>query len=136
MTHTPTPSPRRPASRRPSRSLPRRLALAACLASQVLWPCVSAIPALAAPAAPAPNAERIRQAELDQARIKAQTQRVAGELDAILAEFNNAGLGTGEDARVLNAIRTHLNKLSADDMAKVVELLQGARAGGGLNDVA
>src|SRR3954454_3313703 len=124
MTRTPHPS-SRTSSRRPSRSLPRRLAPAACLATQALWPCASVF---AVPAAPPTNTERIRQAELDQARIKAQTQRVATELNVILAEFENAGLGNGEDARVLRAIRGHLDKLSADDMAKVVQLLQGARA--------
>src|SRR2546425_2261534 len=76
-----------------------------------------------------PNAaDTILQREvLKQQQIKATTKRVGDQLDAIAAEFDRNGI-SGEDVKLLRAIRGVLDKLSEKDMAKVLDYLQQSRA--------
>jgi hypothetical protein len=61
--------------------------------------------------------------------IRTQTQRIGEELGAIIGEFENNGLGEGEDVKVLRAIKNVLGKLSDKEMARVIDLLGSARGG-------
>src|SRR6266496_789825 len=69
----------------------------------------------------------LRQELFKQQQIKATTKRVGDQLEAIIAEFERNGI-SGEDVKVLRAIRGVLDKLSEKDMAKVLEYLQQSRA--------
>ena len=109
----------------------RTLALAATLASQAFF---IAAPALTSPAAGAPTAQqpldqRVRESERKQQMIRTQTTRIGEELGAIIGEFENNGLGEGEDVKVLRAIKNVLGKLSDKEMARVIDLLGSARGG-------
>ena len=52
---------------------------------------------------------------------------MAEQLDGVVGEFRDNGLGDGEDVRTLTAVRDVLGRLSADDMTRVAELLRRAR---------
>ena len=81
-----------------------------------------------AQAAELPPPGNYLQAEVNkQQQIRATTSRVGAQLEAIIAEFDRNGI-TGEDVKVLQAIRGVLDKLSEKDMAKVLEFLQQSRA--------
>src|SRR5690349_4512560 len=67
------------------------------------------------------------QQELKQQQIRNTTKRVGDQLEAIIGEFDRNGI-TGEDVKVLRAIRGVLDKLSEKDMARVIEFLQQSRA--------
>src|ERR1041384_4652788 len=69
----------------------------------------------------------LRQELLKQQQIKTTTKRVGDQLEAIIAEFDRNGI-SGEDVKVLHAIRGVLDKLSEKDMAKVLDYLQQSRA--------
>src|SRR3954471_5894432 len=71
--------------------------------------------------------DQIRAGEAKQTQIKAQTQNVALQLGAIIDEFRRNGLD-GQDVEVLEAIRRVLGKLSDQEMKKVIDALQEARA--------
>src|SRR3954471_5493775 len=71
--------------------------------------------------------EQIRAGEARQTQIKAQTQQVAAQLQSIIEEFKRNGLD-GQDVEVLEAIRRVLGKLSDQEMKKVSDALQEARA--------
>ncbi len=86
-----------------------------------------ALVATAAP--PASRHERILQQELRQQQIQRTTQRVAEQLNGVINEFERNGI-TGEDVKVLRAIRMVLGRLSEKEMAQVVTLLQGAQKSG------
>jgi len=101
----------------------RTLALAAALASQALW---GVVPAFAAPSA-APVDQRVRESERKQQMIRTSTQRLGDDLASIVTEFENNGMGDGEDVKVLRAIKSVLGKLSDKEMARVIELLGSAR---------
>src|SRR5688572_221469 len=77
-------------------------------------------------AAPAQPPDRILQQEVKQQQLKSTTQKVAGQLAAIIDEFQRNGI-EGEDVKVLRAIGGVLGKLSENDMERVVSLLQQAR---------
>src|SRR3954470_25063499 len=102
----------------------RLVAIAASLASQAIW---VAQPANSAPTAPID--QRVRDTERKQQMIRTQTQRLGEDLTAIITEFENNGMGEGEDVKVLRAIKGVLGKLSDKEMARVIELLGSARAG-------
>src|SRR5688500_11133348 len=83
--------------------------------------------ALTIPAfAQAPRNDRLLQSELKQQQIQRTTQRVGDQLSAIIGEFERNGIA-GEDVKVLRAIHMVLNRLSEQDMAQVVTLLQQAQ---------
>ena len=82
------------------------------------------LPARLALAAPV---ESFLQQELKQQQLKATTERVGRQLDAIVDEFNRNGIA-GQDVTVLRTIRNVLGTLSETDMKLVVEYLQSARA--------
>jgi hypothetical protein len=103
----------------------RLVAIAATLASQAAW---LVQPAISAPTAP-PIDQRVRDTERKQQMIRTQTQRLGEDLTSIITEFENNGMGDGEDVKVLRAIKGVLGRLSDKDMARVVELLGAARAG-------
>src|SRR5437667_968200 len=75
---------------------------------------------------PAPASDRILQQELKQQQIRAATQKVGEQLAAIITEFERNQI-SGEDVKVLQAIRSVLGKLSAEEMEKVISLLREAR---------
>src|SRR3954471_8100678 len=74
----------------------------------------------------APPSERLLQQELKQQQLRTTTQRVGEQLGSILAEFERNGI-SGEDVKVLRAIRGVLGKLTEKDTEKVVQLLQQTR---------
>src|SRR5437764_13155100 len=98
-----------------------KLTLGVALASQAMT-----IVCLAAPSAPALD-QRVRESERKQQIIRTQTQRIGEELTSIITEFENNGMGEGEDVKVLRAIKNVLGKLSDKEMARVIELLGAAR---------
>ena len=84
--------------------------------------------AVDAPAASSTPANTYLQSEVTkQQQIRATTSRVGTQLETIIAEFARNGI-SGEDVKVLHAIRGVLDKLSEKDMAKVIEFLQQSRA--------
>ncbi|HKX61565.1 MAG TPA: hypothetical protein VJS65_06970, partial [Verrucomicrobiae bacterium] len=87
-------------------------------------------PSPASPSAPGAGIDPLVQQEQKQQQLKATTKRVGDQLEIIIAEFDRNGIA-GEDVKVLRAIRSVLDKLSEQDMARVVEFLQRARSGGG-----
>jgi len=87
-------------------------------------------PSPASPTAPGAGTDPLVQQEQKQQQLKATTKRVGDQLEIIIAEFDRNGIA-GEDVKVLRAIRSVLDKLSEQDMARVVEFLQKARTGGG-----
>ncbi len=62
-----------------------------------------------------------------QQQIKTTTKRVGDQLEGVLGEFDRNGI-TGEDVKVLRAIRSVLDRLSEKEMAAVIEFLQQSRA--------
>src|SRR5262245_29542847 len=68
----------------------------------------------------------ILQQELKQQQIKNTTQRVGDQLSAIISEFDRNAI-SGEDVKVLRAIRGVLGTLSEQDMKLVLEYLQRSR---------
>lgn len=90
-----------------------------------VWISVVLFPVLTL-AAPAP-ADRMLQQEQKQQQLKTTTQRVAGQLNAIIEEFQRNAI-EGEDVKVLRAIGGVLGRLSEKDMEKVIAFLQQARA--------
>src|SRR5687767_14329076 len=91
------------------------------LAAAILALFIPTQPVFAAPAEP------FLQHELKQQQLKAITERVGQQLDAIVDEFNRNGIA-GQDVTVLRTIRNVLGTLSEKDMQLVVEYLQSARA--------
>ena len=80
--------------------------------------------------APLPASERILQQELKQQQIRAATQKVGEQLAAIITEFERNQI-SGEDVKVLQAIRSVLGKLSAEEMEKEINLLREERTANG-----
>ena len=78
------------------------------------------------PTPPAP-ADSILQQELKQQQIKTTTRRVGEQLEVIVGEFERNGI-QGEDVKVLKAIRSVLDRLTQQDMEKVISFLQQTRA--------
>ena len=77
-------------------------------------------------AQPAAPAEPLLQQEAKQQQIKNTTQRVADQLSAIIAEFDRNVI-SGEDVKVLRAIRGVLGTLSEQEMKLVIEYWKVAR---------
>src|SRR5688572_7896791 len=71
--------------------------------------------------------EPLLQQEVKQQQLKATTDRVGLQLDAIIDEFHRNGIA-GQDVTVLRTIRNVLGTLSETDMQLVVQYLQNARA--------
>ena len=59
-----------------------------------------------------PRGDRLLQSELKQQQIQRTTQRVGDQLSSIIEEFERNGI-TGEDVKVLRAIRLVLGRLDA-----------------------
>ncbi len=77
---------------------------------------------------PAPIPTAISAQDLaKQQQIKTTTKRVGDQLEGVLAEFDRNGI-TGEDVKVLGAIRGVLDRLSEKDMATVLEYLRQSHA--------
>src|ERR1043166_3664192 len=96
-----------------------------CAACLVL----ASLPTFAAEPNPQPvtaPSDRFLQQEQKQQQIRNTTQRVGEQLGAIIAEFDRNGI-SGEDVKVLRAIRSVLGKLTEKDMEKVLQLLQQSR---------
>ncbi|MFA6542831.1 MAG: hypothetical protein WCS99_00295 [Limisphaerales bacterium] len=81
---------------------------------------------VAARAEPGASGEKLIQQEVRQEQIKATTARVGAQLGAVIGEYERNGLA-GDDVVVLKSIRGVLDKLSVQDIARVVTLLQQAR---------
>ena len=73
-----------------------------------------------------PRGDRLLQSELKQQQIQRTTQRVGDQLSSIIDEFERNGI-TGEDVKVLRAIRLVLGRLSEKEMTQVITLLQQAQ---------
>ncbi len=76
-----------------------------------------------------PGNERILQQQLKQQQIQKTTQRVADQLATVINEFERNGI-SGEDVKVLRAIKTVLGRLTEREMAQVIALLQQAEQSG------
>ncbi|MBL9166747.1 MAG: hypothetical protein JNN07_03330 [Verrucomicrobiales bacterium] len=83
--------------------------------------CMSAWGMVAAPAE-----DPLQQQSAKQEQIKTSATRVGIQLDQILTEFDLNGI-SGEDVKILRAIRSVLNRLTDQDMQKVLQLLTDAR---------
>ncbi|HAM73891.1 MAG TPA: hypothetical protein DCM86_19855 [Verrucomicrobiales bacterium] len=68
----------------------------------------------------------LQQQSARQEGIRNSAAKIGGQLDQILSEFELNGL-SGEDVKVLRAIRGVLNRLTDQEMAKVLEYLTEAR---------
>lgn len=79
-----------------------------------------------APAGAAESGDRMLQQEIKQQQLKATTERVGLQLDAIIDEFSRNGI-SGQDVAVLRTIRNVLGTLSEQDMKLVVEYLRSSR---------
>ncbi len=88
---------------------------------------LGAAPTRAAETAPLSPADSVLQQELKQQQLKTTTRKVGEQLEAIVAEFDRNGI-QGEDVKVLRAIRSVLDRLSQQDMEKVIAFLQQTRA--------
>lgn len=71
--------------------------------------------------------DELREGAETQTRLKSQTQSVASQIDAVIAEFDRNGI-EGDDVQTLRAIRKVLGNLSGAQMQQVVDLLQKARS--------
>ena len=87
----------------------------------------AADPASPANASPNSQTDSLLQQELKQQQLKTTTKRVGDQLEAIVAEFDRNGI-QGEDVKVLRAIRSVLDRLTQQDMEKVIGFLQQTRA--------
>ena len=85
------------------------------------------VPVRAAETVPPTPADSVLQQELKQQQLKTTTRKVGEQLEAIVAEFERNGI-QGEDVKVLRAIRSVLDRLSQQDMEKVIAFLQQTRA--------
>lgn len=74
----------------------------------------------------APAEDPLQQQSSKQEQIKTSASRVGTQLDQILTEFDLNGI-SGEDVKILRAIRGVLGRLTEQDMQKVVQLLNEAR---------
>jgi hypothetical protein len=97
-----------------------RLCLAAVLCSAPATPSPGAAPATIPGDAP------FQQELFKQQQIQTTTKRVGDQLEGVISEFDRNGI-SGEDVKVLRAIREVLDKLSEKDMAMVLEYLQQSR---------
>ena len=73
-----------------------------------------------------PTDASFQQEFIKQQQIKTTTRRVGEQLESVIAEFDRNGI-TGEDVKVLGAIRSVLDRLSEKDMATVLDYLQQSR---------
>ena len=98
-------------------------------ADRLIWLLASLwlLPAAVAPGESTPPArDRILQQELRQQQIKTTVQRVSDQLGAVIGEFERNEI-SGEDVKVLKAIRGVLGHLTEQEMEQVIGLLQQAR---------
>src|SRR5438876_10999892 len=100
-----------------------RLPVLLAVAALAGWP-VAAV----AGAEETPNAagSLLQQELLKQQQLKTTTKRVGDQLEAIIADFDRNGI-SGEDVKVLRAIRGVVDKLSEKDMARVLDYLEQSR---------
>jgi hypothetical protein len=93
------------------------------------WACVIwlAAPARGGEPPGAGTADPVLTQEIKQQQIKSTTKKVGDQLEGIIAEFDRNGIA-GEDVKVLRAIRSVIDRLSEQDMQKVIGFLQQARA--------
>lgn len=71
--------------------------------------------------------DQLRASELKQQQLLLQTRNVGQQMDEVIYEFERNGLGQGKDVEVLKQIRSILERISVQDMQKVIEYLQAAR---------
>ena len=70
--------------------------------------------------------DALQQQSVRQEQIKTSASKVGGQLDQILSEFDLNGI-SGEDVKVLRAIRSVLNRLTDQEMQRVLQMLTEAR---------
>lgn len=95
----------------------------------ILTALIAASPLVWADSVASQSNDGVRSVEIHQAQIKTQVQQAADDLTSIITELQRNGIG-GDDVAVLQNIHGNLDDLSASDMAKVIALLQQARAAG------
>lgn len=71
--------------------------------------------------------ENIREGEAKQQQLRGDAQRLVAQLDGMIGEYERNGLG-GDEARTIQSLRDSLQKLSVEEMRRVVDLLEKARA--------
>jgi len=81
----------------------------------------------AARAEEATPTERIREGEAKQQQLRGDAQRIVEQLDSMLDEYQRNQLG-GAEIKTLQALRDSLARLSVDEMKRVLDLLEKARA--------
>lgn len=72
-------------------------------------------------------AERIREGEAKQQQLRGDAGRIVEQLDSMLDEYQRNQLG-GDEIKTLQALRDSLARLSVDEMKRVLDLLDQARA--------
>ncbi|MCX6977165.1 MAG: hypothetical protein NTX04_04330, partial [Verrucomicrobia bacterium] len=76
-----------------------------------------------------PVGERIREGEVKQVQLRTEAQALVDQLDAMLDEYTRNGL-SGEDEKLVKAIRGSIAQLSGAEMKQIVEFLGKARDSG------
>jgi hypothetical protein len=71
--------------------------------------------------------ERIREGEAKQQQLRGDAERIVEQLDSMIDEYQRNRLG-GDDLRTLQTLRNSLAHLSVDEMKRVLDLLEKARA--------
>ena len=66
-----------------------------------------------------PGVKRLNQQRNGQVRIGASLNRVKGQLDKLIAEYNNNGL-EGDDVNALKRFRGMLNKLTEEEITQII----------------
>ena len=69
-----------------------------------------------------PGVKRLNQQRKGQVRIGDSLTRVKGQLDKLIAEYNNNGL-EGDDVDALKRFRDMLNKLNQEEIAQIIAQL-------------
>ncbi len=92
------------------------LVFVACLA--FLWPVAGRLVAAIE--------DPLQQQSLRQEQLRGATARIGGQLDQILTDFDLNGI-SGEDVKLLRAIRSVLHRLTEKEMQSVLALLDQAR---------
>ena len=83
--------------------------------------------ACAAPASALAQDSALLRQETTQQSIQEATARASTQLNQLVGEFERNGI-TGQDVEILKGIQSVLGKLSSQQMAEIVQLLQDARS--------
>src|SRR4051794_8996774 len=68
----------------------------------------------------------VKDTAVRQAQIRAEVERAQVQLSSIIDEFGRNGMGDAPDVKVLESVRDSVVKLSDEQMAQVLEVLDRA----------